>query len=478
MTNQIYCFCIHKFEPIPVLVEGQIQQGLPFFKISGLADASIRESKERVANAIKNSGFKLKPSKKYINLLPAGIVKKGSHFDLAIAIALLHSSNEINITDEKILLIGELSLSGELIPVNCIVPIVAAAKKYGISKVFIPILDFDIKSLFPNLKIHECHNLKQVSNILQGKPVTPIMHTKEKLRTLESPEIANIFGLEREKKALEVAMAGNHHLLFIGAKGSGKSSILQMAKFLIPPLNNQKLLKKTSVLNYIESCPQPNLTQAIEINSIDSLLDIFGNTDRSIIGKIHKAHLGSIICNDLNLFTKSQINNLQPLLESPYQSGALTSKFNMLATANPCPCTYLYESHCECRPMSIKNYLEKIEGAFIDRIDIQIKVRKQQFQGKPWDLEQTIHRVSKARQLQLSRGQLNSDLKPEEILKNLDQESKNFLNLAQQKFQFSNRTYVSLLRLSQTIADLNESPVQKSHLLQAIDLKRDFLKEV
>lgn len=500
MFSKILSGAISGVEGYIINVETDISRGLPSFDIVGLPDSSVRESRERVRSAIKNTGLEFPIKKITVNLAPADIKKEGSLYDLPIAIGILISNNMI---DEKFIkntfVCGELSLNGEIRPVNGILPMVICARDNGIKKILIPSENVSEASLVDNIEIIGANSFSQVIDYLKGTPIYPI-HNKAKIsvkeETPEDIDFSDVRGQENVKRALMVSAAGAHNLLMIGPPGSGKSMLAKRFPTILPDLSLEESLEVTKI--YSVSTLLENKNSLItkkpfrSPHHTASYSALVGGGRKISPGEVSLSHNGVLFLDELPEFSKNVLEVLRQPLEDgkvtiSRASGTVTypSSFILLASMNPCPCGYYGSGNkCNCTQSEISRYLNKISGPLLDRIDIQVESSFVEYDdlggGTSSETSGDIkNRVIRAREIQLNRYKnlkitLNSELKPSMIDKFcvLGEEEKSLLKGAFNSMNLSARAYHKILKVARTIADLeNSDNINVIHLAEAISYR-------
>lgn len=483
-------------------VEATLLSGLSGIEIVGLPDISIRESKERVTSAIKNIGYQFPYGKIILNLSPANTKKEGANFDLPIAIAILVI---MGIIQEDLLdsyaFLGELSLDGKINPIKGILPMSICASKSGIKSLIIPQENAKEAGVVNGIETFPASNLADI-----------ISHfTKNQYLSKTSSDISSIFsnmqnynidfsevkGQQIAKRALEIAAAGSHNLLLIGAPGSGKTMLAHRIPTILPDLSLDEALEITKIYSISGLLPANSsliTTRPFRSphHSVSSAA-LVGGGKIPKPGEISLAHNGVLFLDELPEFQKNSLEVLRQPLEDRVitigrANGIYTypANFMFVASMNPCPCGYYGSSQnsCTCSPLQIHNYMCKISGPLLDRIDIQLEVPTLKYtdlstKSIPESSKEIRERVNHARNIQLNRFQneniySNSRLTSKMISKycELSSECDELLKTAFEKLNLSGRAYSRVLKVARTIADLDNSDrIQKSHILEAIQYR-------
>ena len=490
-------------------VEVDLSPALPAIIVVGLPDKAVQESKERVRSSIKQSGFEFPLGKITINLAPADITKAGSGFDLPMALGILHVSGFLEKPlPQKALFIGELSLDGSLRPVNGILSICLWAKKNGFDEVFIPQANAQEASLVSGLMIYGAKNILEITNHLKSiSMIQPAEHFdyQGKLDEFELPtdglypnDMAYIKGQSVAKRALEVAASGGHNVLFIGTPGSGKTLLARSYPTILPKMTEREILEATQIYSVAGMLRDGEIITKRPFRSphhTSSHISLVGGGSKIRPGEISLAHRGVLFLDEFPEFSRETIEVLRQPLEDGFVTisramGTLTfpSKFSLLAAANPTPSGYeAHDIQSLNKPQNktaISRYQAKFSGPILDRIDIQVEVNrpeKTDIQSETLS-EKSIDiaiRVQKARDIQTRRFEsetisTNSEmtLPMVQIYCKLDEASKKLLDTAIDKYQLSARSYIRILKLSRTIADLEGVPdINTQHLAESLQYR-------
>ena len=476
-----------------VTVETHLSGGLPSLSIVGLPETVVRESRERVRSAIINSGFRFPTRRITINLAPADLPKQGSRFDLPIAISILCASQQVpNRLLPTLEFLGELALSGALRRVRGVLPAAltsaasnralilpapnAAEAALSVKATILPALDL------PQV----CAHLHQRSE-LSRQPRTSI----DSSSNVDVPDLSEVRGQLVAKRALEIAAAGGHNLLMNGPPGAGKTMLASCLPGLLPPLDESEALEVAAIHSLLDSESRSSGWHLPPFRSPHH-----GSSDVALVGggadvkpgEVSLAHRGVLFLDEFPEFRRSTLEALR----EPLEAGRITiararhrvaypSRFQLLAAMNPCPCGYAGSRHasCRCTPAQIARYRDRISGPLLDRIDMQLELDRIEpnFTAGTFEAESSIavaERVHRARRRQKRRGALNAELHPRQldVLCPLDPSRRKLLQAAVKRLRLSMRGYVRLLRLTRTIADLEEAEMpNESHLHEAISYR-------
>ncbi|MDZ7726566.1 MAG: YifB family Mg chelatase-like AAA ATPase [Candidatus Campbellbacteria bacterium] len=512
---------IDGLEPKLVSIEIDIARGLNSFTLVGLPDKAVEESHDRVSAAIKNSGFKSPKQKNenvVISLAPAELKKTGPVFDLGIAMAYLLASEEINFAPEKKMFLGELSLNGEIKPINGVLSIVQKAKEEGYLEIFVPKENAEEAALVENVDIYSPSTLNELithldpesalerdtkgklfARSLSAQPKTKPKQLKDSDRNRVS--LDDIKGQETAKRGLEIAAAGGHNVLLFGPPGTGKTLLAKAFSSLLSDLSFEEALEVTAIHSAVGKLDQPLLTRPPfrSPHHTSSYVSIVGGGANPRPGEITLAHRGVIFLDEFPQFDRRVIESLREPLEEKrltvsrsQRSSSFPADFILIAAMNPCPCGNRgSEKDCRCTPSDLARYERKLSGPILDRIDLWIEVGKIEIsklresttkkEGDPFaEEEMTKKRIALASSLQSERFKKeevkrNAQLGPRSITQKINAEDEVYTlieNVANE-LELSARGYHKVLKVARTIADLNESErVKEKHLLEALQYRQ------
>ncbi len=503
MISKVWSSATFGIDAYIVEVEANYENGMPNFIIVGLPDNAVKESRERVSAAIKNSGYFFPIKRITVNLAPADIKKEGSALDLPIAVGLLAATDNLHKDHlNDILFLGELSLDGTLRPVKGALPIAVEARKRGIKKIVLPVESAPEASIVAGVEVFGMANLKEVVEFIEGySSKSPLSTNLDELFSTVNRyhlDFADVKGQENVKRALEVAASGAHNILMIGPPGSGKSMLAKRIPSILPPLTFEEALETTKVHSIAGLIPKDKalITERPFRSPHHTISDatLVGGGPIPRPGEVSFAHYGVLFLDELPEFKKTVLEVLrQPLEDSKVTisrsklSLQFPANFMLAAAMNPCPCGYYTDpsKECTCAPPQIQKYMSKISGPLLDRIDIHIEVPAVKYKDLSSEVRSESssvirERVIRAREVQYKRFAgidhiyNNGDMGSKEVRQycKLDQAGSDLLKMAMSKLGLSARAYDRILKVSRTIADIENSPnITPAHISEAIQYR-------
>jgi magnesium chelatase family protein len=475
-----------------VVVETHLAGGLPTFRISGLPAAAVRESKDRVRAALQNCGLAAPPQRITVHLGPADIPKEGGRFDLPIALGVALASQELAWSTDDIEFLGELALSGELRPIRGALPAVLAARDAGRS-IVLPAGNAPEAALVDRATCLPATNLLEVIEHLNGSTLLSPLEVHGALPIPVSDlDLADVAGQSLAKRALEIAAAGAHNLLFAGPPGAGKSMLAQRLPGLLPPLDAEEILSVMSIASIAGQSIDPDRVALRPFRSPHhsaSAAALVGGGAHPRPGEVSLAHLGVLFLDELPEFQRAALESLR----EPMQSGSISlaraaervtypARFQLVAAMNPCPCGHLGDGsdRCRCSQTRLAHYRARLSGPLLDRFDMHVEVPRVPFEetrriNPVGETAAAAARVASARAAQYRRSRmLNAHLRHRELIElaALDRAASTLLNRAAERWRLSARSCDRVLKVSRTIADLaGLNVVGAAQVAEAIQLR-------
>lgn len=502
MVSNLYSMGINGINAFVVKIESDVSRGMPMCDIVGMPDIAVKESRNRVRSAIKNSGFEFPVARITVNLAPAAIRKTGSLYDLPIFLSILCASNQFSGDLSNSIFIGELSLSGDVCSVQGILSMTLKAKEMGFENIYVPYENASEASIVTGINVYAIKNVSElISHLANEKNIEPTPPTIiSKNPVSELLDFSDVRGQESVKRALEITAAGGHNILMIGPPGSGKSMLASRMPTILPEMSFDEMLECTTIYSICGALNKkyPLITERPyrSPHSAISAPGLCGGGNPPRPGEISLAHNGVLFLDEFSEFPRTILDSLR----QPLEDGIITvSRVNasndfpcsimLVAAMNPCPCGYFGHptKDCRCSKTQVEKYLSKVSGPILDRIDIHIEVPAVSYEdinsnNVPESSKDIRERVNKARTLQINRYKNHTSKKifsnkqiPTSLLSEvckLTPGAKSILERAFDSLSLSARSYNKILKVSRTIADLDQSElIDIPHLSEALQYR-------
>ena len=481
-----------------VTVECFLSGGLPAFDMVGLPDAAVKESRERVRAAVKNCGAKFPVSRITVNLAPARVRKEGTLYDLPILLGILAAAEELKPLPQDAAFLGELSLTGALRPVTGVLPMALCAARLGIKTLYVPAQNAAEATLADGLTVYGVEDVSQLIAHLSGDaPMAPTPRWQPAPSARPLPDFTDVMGQENVKRGLEIAAAGGHNVLLIGSPGAGKSMLARRIPSILPDMTRAESLQTTEIYSVAgmtdAAHPLVDVRPFRSPHHTASTVSLAGGGGTPRPGEISLAHNGVLFLDELPEFDKSALETLRQPLEDGFvtitrAAGTLTlpSRFMLVCAMNPCKCGWYGHpsGRCTCSENQVEQYMRRISGPLLDRIDMYIEVPSVEYEAmrrreQPESSAVIRQRVNAAREVQKQRFagtevSCNAYMTPAMIGRycRLDDAGEKLMQGAFDRLGLTGRSHDRILRMARTIADLEGAEaIEAPHLAEAIQYR-------